>query len=313
MRRLYTALSVITCTLLILLVAGYLYNRGYRKYYAGQEVQIAEAISGKQDYDIVFVGSSRTHVHVNPRIVDSVTGLSSYNLGIEGGRIIEMSMVARSYLEHHRPPRLMVIDLVANSLDVDKLPFFNPNRYYPFLGDTVIYNSLKPYKPVFVLKYFPAMRITEADDHLKAGTIAGLLGKHEPVTGHTYKGYLENFEDTLPPIRKVTIDSLMPFPISKKATKALDYLVDYCRIKRVQIVFTYAPEYRSYEFTKRAGFFRYVEEKSNSAGIPYLNYRNNPICYDNHLFCNISHLNRHGADVYSAMLASDLKPYLANR
>jgi hypothetical protein len=89
-------LTVLVTTVLAIAVIGYCYNCGYCNYYATQEAQIAEAVCGKEDYGLVFVGSSRAHVYVSLKVIDSVTGLSSYNFGVEGGRIIEVAMVAKA-------------------------------------------------------------------------------------------------------------------------------------------------------------------------------------------------------------------------
>ena len=49
--------------------------------------------------------------------------------------------------------------------------------------------------------------------------------------------------------------------------------------------------------------FQNIADRNN---IPFLDYSNDPICYDTSYFYNAMHLNARGADIFTAKLAHDL-------
>jgi len=301
-------LAIITFTTLILIFfSGLFYSILYKKYYREQYAQVNETISGKTNYDIIFIGSSRTHVHINPKIIDSVTNLNSYNFGIEGGRILEIEMILKAYLQSHLPPSMVVVDIMKVSLDVEGRSFFNPNRYYPFLKNEIIFNTINNYKNATLLKYLDAYRITEADDYIKGGVLMSILGKTEKKTGPVYKGYMANIPDTIPPCIKTIINDTTDIIIQLKAKESLNNIIKMCKEKGSKIMFTYSPEYSCVQYTKDSIFFNYIDSISAANNIKFYNYQKSAFSSQNKLFCNENHLNRFGADIFSREIGLQIK------
>ena len=173
----YLLLFIASCWLALYLIF-LLYRNGYEKYNVVELKKMNETLNGSRYHDVLFVGSSRTFYHVNPRIIDSITGLSSFNAGTDGAGLLEMNMILQSYLKTHEPPKQLILELSWQAFSIDGWgPIFNPNTYYPFLDNEIVYSTLKPYKPVLLLKYIPFFQLTQVDDIMREGAIAGHFGK----------------------------------------------------------------------------------------------------------------------------------------
>ena len=65
------------------------------------------------DYDLVVNGSSRAWTQYNPLILDSILGINSFNLGIDGSAINRQIIKYRKYRDLHGAPLYLIqnIDL----------------------------------------------------------------------------------------------------------------------------------------------------------------------------------------------------------
>jgi hypothetical protein len=283
----------------------HLYIKGYNKYYSFDREHLNEIIYGKSYHDILFIGSSRTMHQVNPKLVDSITQLDSYNAGIEAANLLEMNLILECYLKNHKPPKLLVADLAISCFAIKRLPFFNPNLYYQYLDNENVYKALTPYKHVSLLKYFPFLQLTEANDLLKQNAILGYLKKKDPSTKVFYKGYADYGTDTLadPSHRK----DISNYPIDNEGIAFLKNIVRICQQKKIDLVFTYAPEYNPDNHLYNPNFFPTISNLCVTCNIPFWDFRNEKICNNHRLFIGEHHLNHFGAEIYSKIIAGYIK------
>lgn len=280
---------------------------GYSRYYTFEQSKLREIIKGNEKFDILFIGSSRTLYHVNPKIIDSALNCNSYNAGVDGARLPEMNLMFKSYLVNHPPPEIVVADLSTTAFCLDENAFFNPNIYYPWLSNDIVYNSIAPYKRVGLLKTLPFLQLTEWDDHMLQGAIIGLTGKQKPLPAD-YKGHLKSGEDTivLPfKMRYLTTN----WPVHTSGISLLDEIITLCKKNHIKLIFTYSPVYQLKDEVVNEEFFPTVERIRAENEIPFLNYRHLPMNGDHLIFRDEHHLNTKGADIYSRLLAADLKTF----
>ena len=73
-----------------------------------------EIRSGDYPADIIIMGTSRALEHYDPAIIDSITGLQSYNLGM-GGYSINVELMKYRYYRHYNPqPKYFLILIYRN-------------------------------------------------------------------------------------------------------------------------------------------------------------------------------------------------------
>ena len=69
---------------------------------------------------------------------------------------------------------------------------------------------------------------------------------------------------------------------------------------------TYAPVYDLKDEKMNQAFFPTLKYMCDTSNTPFLNYRYLALNTDNRLFRDELHLNKHGAEIYSRILAMDL-------
>jgi hypothetical protein len=283
-----------------------LFRKGYNTYYAFEQKRLKEIINGTDYYDAVFLGSSRTYYHINPRIIDSALQIRSFNAGIDGANILECNMILKCYLAKHPTPKYVIVDVSTSGFDVVELPMWNPNVYYPFLDNEIVFRTLKSFKRAYLLKYLPFLQMTECDDILRQGAFAGVVGKRRPLAPHYDNGYIESGTDTIPlPFKVFYLKT--DFPVPQEGISQLEDLIKTCNNHRIKLFITYAPVYKFHDEKLNASFFPTLKYVCDSSNTPFLNYRYESINNDHRLFRDEHHLNTYGADIYSGLVARDIK------
>lgn len=283
-------------------------NKGLEKYNIHKTERLTELFLHQSKYDLLFVGSSKTHTGINPKIIDSICKLNSYNAGVEGGNLFEFNMTVEAYLEVHPPPNYLVLTIDLNSFDIRR-KFFNYSQYFPYVENKIIDKALNENSHhTGFLKIFPFLILTDYDDYTKRNAIKGLKGETEiPRGDFAYKGYLSNSENTILEISAP--GKLKKYEISTEGIQYLDQIIKSCKMHGTKLVFTYAPEFNhslQNQILNSKEILTVIKNKADQNNIPYLRDDNLDICADPKLFANPGHLNKQGAVVYSAFLANEI-------
>ena len=73
-------------------------QKGLRIYSNHSTERLTEILADTTNFQMIFIGSSRTHTSINPRIIDSILDINSYNAGVEGGNLFEFNMIFNAYV-----------------------------------------------------------------------------------------------------------------------------------------------------------------------------------------------------------------------
>jgi hypothetical protein len=279
------------------------YQKGHIKYYQHETERINMLLNKETYYDILFIGSSRMHVHCNPKVIDSITKLTSYNFGVEGGNLLETNLWLQVYLQLHKAPKVIVLDIPVFAFDIGRRPFFNPTIYFPYLSNDIIYNTIAKYKKIGLYKYLPFLQLMEVDDYNKFNALKGWAGGKEELASHfTYNGYADNGENILKPSTRPPHDTTT-YKITETGMKLFNAIIDTCIKKNIKLMLIYSPEYFDIEYSTRVNFFSYINNTASKNDLPFFDYRKSPISRDSILFANPGHLNKFGADIFSKDVA----------
>jgi hypothetical protein len=287
-------------------------QKGLKKYSRHTNERLTELFDNNAYHDIIFIGSSRTHTDINPKIVDSICRVNSYNFGIEGGNLFEFYYVFKSYFKNHPPPRMIVLTLDLYSFDL-KRKFFNHTIYFNYTDNPAVkemldsngYNTNR-------YKLIPFLLLTEQDDYAKGNALKGYNGITDIPDGEsTYKGFMTNSENTIDvAANAAAIKFIAAEGIDTLAINYLKEIVAVCKQKNIKLIFAYSPEFKfglqqSCSNTKQV--FDIINKIANDNHIQYLRNDSLAMCKDPKLFANTGHLNRFGANAYSILLADELK------
>lgn len=299
-------LSILAIAWLLLTLINKVYEKGHEKYFSHQTEKFNTLLKNKDAYyDVLLIGSSRMHVHYNPKVIDSVAHLSSYNFGVEGGNLLETNLWLQAYLQIHPKPKAVLLDLTSFAFDIERRPFFNPTIYFPYLNNDIIFNTLSRYKKIGLYKYMPFLKFLEIDDYNKSIAFQGLFGKKEDqALNYTYNGFAEN-NHILRPSENPPRDT-NTFKITESGKKILNTIIDTCYKKNIKLILAFSPYYNDIYVSRKASFFAYVKQVSEKYQLPFLDYRDSYISKDSTCFGEWAHLNRRGSTIFSADIAGKI-------
>ena len=290
---------ILVISFLTLTLLNKAYQVGHTKFYQHETKRITALLNKDVNYDMLFIGSSRMHVHYNIQIIDSITKLTSYNFGVEGGNLLETNLWLQVYLQSHKAPKAIVLDIPVFAFDIEHRPFFNPTIYFPYLNNDIIYSTIAKYKKIGLYQYLPFLELMEVDDYNKFNALKGLGGTKEELASHfSYNGYADNGDNILKPSTNPPRDTTT-YKITEAGINLFNAIIDSCLKKNIKLILSYSPEYFDTDYSNRKDFFSLINNAALKNNLPFFDFRNAPICHDSTLFANPGHLNKYGADVFS--------------
>ena len=251
-------------------------------------------------YDAVFMGSSRVLRNINPLLFDSLTGITSYNAGIDGANFTLINILTRRFIEQHKP-KYIFINLDPYTMERDSEVFYYP-QFYPHLHNEEM-NELASIEPNLLLgNHYPFIAISYMDDNLKGEATATTFSSEnnndvmlthrgfEPLLNPDYYGKADTFSLTL--------------SCDKSAFKKLGALCAYCTAQNCKVFFMMAPIYRAGNENGQNLETYYSELRSIEANynITEFNFYASP-GFTKAMFFNQTHINQYGAVIYTELLA----------
>jgi hypothetical protein len=90
---------------------------------------------GEINAEVVFFGSSRTSLHINPEVVQAVSDQTVWNLGMDGSNFEQQEFTLEEYLLHNKTPKIVVFEADLVSLDPSLLRF-KTELFLPYRNDS---------------------------------------------------------------------------------------------------------------------------------------------------------------------------------
>lgn len=267
--------------------------------------------------DVLFLGSSRVLRHIDPRVVDSICHVDSYNLGVEGMNIPELRMMLRVCIGRGKAPKVLVLNIDPSNLQTEQVFFDLPDLLDYAARDTVVYHAMAEvqciYRDRWKYQCYRLQRYAAINDGFKVDAlsegeekfhrrIVALWG--DTVAGGGYKGYRPKCEDYHEP--------KMPsfrVPWQTRGFGLLRDVIHTCRENDIKVVLVTAPMYKDYGslFENADSLAAGIAMLAREENVVYFNRMRDSVSMDKANFINIDHLNCRGAALYSAELAALLR------
>ena len=107
-------------------------NRGLRSIKTSKFGSLNRIINGQVNADIIVSGSSRALSHYDPRLIEKLTGLTAYNIGMNASQIDFECAILKAYLKHNAKPQLVIQNLDLFSFETTKPgQVYDPGSTYP--------------------------------------------------------------------------------------------------------------------------------------------------------------------------------------
>jgi hypothetical protein len=270
----------------------------YGKMNAAREKNITET-------ELLMIGSSRTIKHLDPKIFDSVTGLNSYNYGLNAISIKTCYNVITYALNFQKNVKAIIVNVDYIMFDIAMDPY-KEAFYYPFEKLPGMNTKDPEYNLVHQVKIFD---VSLYDDYAKYAAMDGLLRPAREVEG-LFKGYAPYtvINDFTHPSKEFV--SKREVPVTQEGIGILTETIRLCKEKNIQLFLVVSPYYSKYfpanYITNYNAILDRVEQVAVTKGATFLNLDDLSIGDDSTNFYNVNHMNVKGATAYSLALADSI-------
>lgn len=295
-------------TIIVFAIALYGINLGIDVYLSHRLQQCQEQkfvgwsdITQKQlDADLVIVGSSRAWVQYDPAILDSILGINSYNLGLDGSKL-NRQVLKYNVFNHYQniKPKYIIVNIdcfCASEWTIG----YQREQFFPYMLSPYTRNVIRRVEPfTWAELYIPLYRYT---------TYKGILDnlKESKYNDHLYKGYRGQdskwggslFED----------NEVIHFRLNDETWEMFDEFLQKRCNEGIQVIFCYAPIYTRVmqKLDNIDEMYAAYQGLANKYNIPIIDFNDSEICSDTTFFYNDTHMNRKGAEWFTTQLAYQL-------
>lgn len=311
MKKFLINIGLFVVVVAALAVAGdYMISSGLRKTTIRKYAVWNDIYNGNNlDNDLVILGASSCWAHYNPVILDSILGISTYNLGIDGHCWYPCQPLRYdTYVRYaKKKPKYVLINIDMGTLGIMDQPQYEREQFFPyFWRDDSLISEIQEFKEItLVERYCPLWRYIGYREEIERG-IASFFGKKHfeddgVCKGHRGNDYgwdrasLNTMDSVTMGYEPFVVDSILQFIALRKAegqTVALIKTPIYYELQEC--------------FTNREEMCALYDSIARVADVCMIDYWNHPVVQDSTYFYNPSHLNKFGADIISAQLALDL-------
>ena len=298
------SLKFIIILLIIDFTFGFFAKQIYFKQKSGKQYRITNSITKTADYKILIFGSSHANRHYIPSVFKKELGLSCYNTGVQGQKILFQSTLLKIILKKAKP-ELIVLNIDDNWL-------YKSNDAYDRLSDLFPYyweyrEIIKP--PLSIQSKLIDFQLFFKSYQYNSTIIHAI--KYFLFTQKDFKGYSPLFGK----LKQPNIISSNNAVATSNQTKAFDEnfiialnsFITTTKKHNIKLIFIKSPNCIKTDFSKNASLNK-IKEIANKEDIPFIDYSNNEYFLNKYsLYNDGSHLNDDGAHLLSGLLVELIK------
>jgi hypothetical protein len=294
----------------LLYLLQYVVDSGLKKsrYYYYSEWN--DMFNGKINADMLILGSSRAWVQVSPKILDSTLHINSYNLGMDGASFKMQYARFKIYMRYNKKPKYILQEVGCTStlVKTDILPA--SQQFLPYLDDSEVWHIVSTASnPLDYLdRYFPMYKYNNELPLVKEG-ILSYMGRGAKSTKYKgYEGQQKAWDSTFHDFLMANPKGMV-FSIDPEAIALLREFLTYCHNNDIQVIMFYPPAFIQsvYYIANQKEILKVFNDLSEEFHVPFYNYMYDSLNYTRNNFYNSMHLNKHGSEVFTTMLADTLK------
>lgn len=300
--RLIFALSV---TFIAFSIADFIITKTLRK---NNKLDIV--FKGNSNHDLIIFGSSKAYNHVNPRIIDSVLHVDSFNLGLDGTPFIHQDFIIKQYLKNNTHPKY-IIQIVSNGLFVNRENLFRYTLFSPYMKDKDVYKFTNKYNGFdWVDYYLPLFRYSKGYEDIIKSSFS-IFRKYNYKGCYLNTGQMDNsfekFKKNNP--NGITIE------MNKSIMSLFENYIKRCKKENITTFLVYPPTYKSAQkyINNRDSIISFYKTLSKKYDIPFWDYSDSTISESKTNFSNSQHMNYIGANKFTKSLALKIKEYESSK
>lgn len=273
--------------LIITLLIAYLLDYGFSKVYdkAFPRNKISLAYSGKaENYDIVFLGSSRANNHFVPQVFMD-KGYKSYNYGMSGSRLEENALLLELLIENGTKIQNLVVEV---DLNINSNGYSEGTRalFYPYIKQSETISNYYKGLPDFKKNYYiPFYRFLHYDAKIGTRELFFTAIKKPSKLLQNYGYYALEGKG-----KKMSADLSSNYP---NKNVAYEYIKNLCKKNNINLIAVTTPMCQN---IKNKDYFDQVVKL-----YPEI-YNLENVVTDDKYFSSCGHMNDQGAKIFSQFI-----------
>jgi hypothetical protein len=277
-------------------------------YYAKYKTAFFE----KNNFNVVFLGSSRVEMHYNTHLFDSLTKQNSFNLSLAGATPQVAFAVLKAYLQNSKPPNYLFYEIDYHFLKFRSTEVKEFNNFFPFLNNKTLLNEftkIDARMPNFYFNPYYSWPYTGFKN--MSTSLHGWLNIANKTDSLYYKGYLK--EVLRPNLNYVPIKKYTTFFIGTDRDY-LDSIIGLCKQNNTNITLISSPIFAGgqVDVLNKKQIISQLKNIATINHIKYYDFSSLPFCNDRKLFIDHYHLNYLGANKYTQFLSPFFNNKIAN-
>ena len=278
----------------------YFHYQGLLRQKSGFYAKYKTAFLEKNNFDVLFLGSSRVEMHYNTRIFDSLTGYNSFNLSLLGATPQVAFGALKSYLVNSSAPKYLIYEIDYHFLKHKSDEIKEFNNYFPFLTNSELrfqFNKIDSRINSFYIN--PFLSFPFAGFRNLSTSLHGWLNIPNKTDSLYYKGYLK--EILRPALNYVPVKPYYTyFNVNERAY--LDSLIQFSGQKNIHLILVSSPIFAgaALELTNKKEIIKQINDIANINKIQYFNLSSLAFCNQRNLFIDHYHLNYAGACIFTS-------------
>lgn len=250
--------------------------------------------------DIAIFGASRAHHHYNPHIIGDSLNCSVYLYAKDGMNIYYHYTMLCALLEHAaQKPKVAIFEM--SDIDVNDIPGYNTERLhflYPYY-----YNEVA------------ARRVIS--DLLDKGEllfvrISGLYRSNSKLLSYAKSAFRKKLDPNFgyAPLYNVWVEPIKEIETSREHVdnKKMEYInkvIETCKKYNIKLIFVDSPNFVIIHAEQWKNEIRELAQRND---VVFLDYgQDSTFMQHNEWFQDWDHLNTAGADIYTKIIAEDIK------
>ncbi len=280
-------LKLLVTVIALLYLCDFVYTKVYYNAKPRSKMQYIVNLRN-QNYDVVFLGSSRVDNHIDTQVFEKLSHKKCINLGLQGATLSDNLLELELLVANNKLTNLYLqIDYNFNKIIPSKITIANA---MPFIDNKIVKNHIKKnYSDYKALSYIPFYRYAVNDPKIGFRELVFLLinkkSRFDPEIGFT-------------PLEVGNGVSAAEMPkVMISNNPSMNSIIDLCREKSINLIMFSAP------FCSLAKDMDYYD-KLQSKFPDLINLTKG---YDDSLFMDCQHLKREGAALFTKDLYESSK------
>ena len=283
------------------LAAGKALRYYYFKEKVGREARASYSID-KTTADVLIFGASRAYQHYDPSIIRDSVKMSCYNTGCFGQTILYSYATLKAILKRHIP-KIIILDVEVGDFKIDPDAYDRLSFLLPYYKDHEEMRSIIDMRSPFE-KYKMVSSIYPFNSNVLM--IAGGNSEYFIKRDKDMNGYKPETGEWIG--REKIIDP-QPYPLDNYKLSAYKSFIQDCQDKNIKLFVVCSPFFD--EFKKQDYTISLMQRIAQNHHISFLNFINDPkFTGNNKLFKDKIHLNKKGSELYTPIVAHEIKKSL---